>query len=56
MASFTHPHYGRTFDPPALLDEAAALAEIGVTWLTVRLPAAFRRNIDRLRAEVIDRL
>lgn len=60
MASFTHPHYGRTFDPPALLDEAAALAEIGVTWLTVRLPApdptTLRRNIDRLGAEVIDRL
>ena len=60
MASFTHHQFARTFDPPALLDEAAALADIGVTWLTVRLPApdptTLRRNIDRLGAEVIDRL
>jgi probable F420-dependent oxidoreductase len=55
---FTHPHWRERLDPPVLLEEAGALAALGVTWLSIRLPspsrAGFLENVERFGAEVID--
>ena len=49
---FSHPHYRGRLEPALLLEEAAGLAEIGVTWLALRLPAPsraeFLRHVGRL--------
>jgi probable F420-dependent oxidoreductase len=54
---FSHPHWRPRLDPPALLAEAAELAELGVTWLSVRLPApdraTFLEHVARFGTEVI---
>jgi len=54
---FSHPHWRPRLDPPALLAEAAELGELGVTWLSVRLPApsltAFLDNVAWFGTEVI---
>lgn len=54
---FSHPHWRARLDPPALLAEAAELADLGVTWLSVRLAApsraAFVANVGRFGREVI---
>jgi probable F420-dependent oxidoreductase len=59
MTPFSHPHHRPRLDPPRLVDEAAELAELGVTWLSVRLPAAslaeFLRNVERFGEQVIGR-
>ena len=62
MTPFTHQHHPRgseNYDPPALLDEAAQLAEIGVTWLSVKARSPDRktllRNIERFGKEVLNR-
>jgi probable F420-dependent oxidoreductase len=58
VVPFSHPHWRARLDPPALLDEAAELAGLGVTWLSVRLAApsraAFLANVGRFGGEVID--
>jgi probable F420-dependent oxidoreductase len=55
---FTHPHWRDRFEPEVLLDEADRLAAIGVTWLSIRLPApdraAFLELAERFGKEVID--
>ncbi|MCW2889267.1 MAG: hypothetical protein QOE54_3330 [Streptosporangiaceae bacterium] len=49
--SFTHPHGKDRFDPRRFAEEVAELAEIGVTWMSVHLPApsraAFLDNVAR---------
>jgi hypothetical protein len=40
--SFTHPHGKNRFDPPRFAEEVAELAEMGVTWMSVHLPAPSR--------------
>jgi len=54
---FSHPHHRDAFDPPRLVEEARQLAELGVTWLSVRLPAPSRKgyleNVERFGAEVV---
>lgn len=59
MTPFSHPHARPGLDPPRLVDEAAELAEVGVTWLSVRLPAPslaeFLRNVERFGEQVISR-
>jgi probable F420-dependent oxidoreductase len=54
---FGHPHDAAAFEPDQLVAEAAELAELGVTWLSVRLPApstaGLLENIERFGAEVI---
>jgi alkanesulfonate monooxygenase SsuD/methylene tetrahydromethanopterin reductase-like flavin-dependent oxidoreductase (luciferase family) len=53
---FSHPHFRDQLEPALLLEEAAELAGIGVTWLALRLPAptraAFLRNVERLGAQI----
>jgi alkanesulfonate monooxygenase SsuD/methylene tetrahydromethanopterin reductase-like flavin-dependent oxidoreductase (luciferase family) len=54
---FSHPHWQPRLDPPVLLAEAAELGELGVTWLSVRLPApdraTFLENVAQFGTEVI---
>jgi probable F420-dependent oxidoreductase len=54
---FSHPHHRDAFDPSRLVEEARQLAELGVTWLSVRLPAPSRKgyleNVERFGAEVV---
>jgi probable F420-dependent oxidoreductase len=56
---FSHPHHRGRFDPERLVEEAALMAEMGVTWLTLRLPApsraAYLENVERFGAEVAGR-
>jgi probable F420-dependent oxidoreductase len=59
---FTHQHHPRgqeRLDPSVLLEEAEQLAEIGVTWLSIKLPspdrATFLDGIARFGDEVIAR-
>jgi probable F420-dependent oxidoreductase len=56
-APFSHPHHRAVFDPPRLAREARRMAESGVTWLSVRLPAPSRagylENVERFGAEVV---
>lgn len=53
---FSHPHFQDRLEPKLLFEEAAELAEIGVTWLALRLPApdraAFLRNVERLGSQI----
>jgi hypothetical protein len=53
---FSHPHFRDRLDPALLLEEAAELAGIGVTWLALRFPAptraAFLRNVESLGAQI----
>jgi probable F420-dependent oxidoreductase len=57
MTPFGHPHHRPSLDPARLVDEAAELADLGVTWLAVRLPAPsraeFLRNVERFGEQVI---
>jgi len=57
VTPFSHPHAQAAFRPDVLAREAAELAGLGVTWLTIFLPAAdradFLRNAERFGAEVI---
>jgi hypothetical protein len=57
ITPFSHPHSRPALDPARLVDEAASLAELGVTWLAVRLPAPsradFLRNVERFGKRVI---
>ncbi|HEV8296005.1 MAG TPA: TIGR03619 family F420-dependent LLM class oxidoreductase [Acidimicrobiales bacterium] len=62
MTPFTHQHHPRgqeNYDPPVLLDEAARLSELGVTWLSIKLRspdrATFLANIDRFANDVVGR-
>ncbi len=54
---FSHPHHRALLDPPRLTQEAGRMAELGVTWLSVRLPAPSRagylENVERFGAEVV---
>jgi len=50
---FSHPAHQDVVDPDALVEEAHALARIGVTWLAFHLPAAHMREFG---AEVVTRL
>ena len=56
-APFSPPHSRPGLDPARLADESAALAELGVTWLTVRLPAPsrkeFLRNVELFGEQII---
>jgi probable F420-dependent oxidoreductase len=60
MTPFSHPHVRPSLDPARLVAEAAQLAELGVTWLAVRLPAAsradFLRNVELFGEQVIGQL
>jgi probable F420-dependent oxidoreductase len=57
MTPFSHPHHRPALDPARLLDEAAELAALGVTWLSIRLPspsrAEFLRYVERFGEQVI---
>jgi probable F420-dependent oxidoreductase len=54
---FSHPHNKELLEPARLLEEASQMAEMGVTWLSVRLAAATRagylENVERFGAEVV---
>jgi probable F420-dependent oxidoreductase len=54
---FSHPHHRQRFEPEQLVDEAAELAALGVTWLSIRLPArsraAYLENVERFAEEVL---
>jgi alkanesulfonate monooxygenase SsuD/methylene tetrahydromethanopterin reductase-like flavin-dependent oxidoreductase (luciferase family) len=56
---FSHPHHRGRLDPQRLLDEAGQLAELGVTWLSIRLAApsraGFLENVERFGTEVVER-
>ncbi|HEV8296524.1 MAG TPA: TIGR03619 family F420-dependent LLM class oxidoreductase [Acidimicrobiales bacterium] len=61
MTPFTHQHHPRgqeNYDPPVLRDEAEQLAELGVTWLSVKLRSpdrgVFLDYIERFGKEVIN--
>jgi probable F420-dependent oxidoreductase len=53
---FTHPHHRGRLEPERLKDEAGRLAELGVTWLSVKLAAPSRagylENVERFGKEV----
>jgi probable F420-dependent oxidoreductase len=54
---FSHPHNRELLEPAWLLEEASQMAEMGVTWLSVRLAAPSRagylENVERFGAEVV---
>jgi hypothetical protein len=54
---FSHPHWRERFEPDRLRDEAAQLAALGVTWLSIRLPSpsrhAFLEHVARFGDELI---
>jgi probable F420-dependent oxidoreductase len=54
---FSHPHWRDNLNPAAFVDEAAILAELGVGWLSLHLPAPslpeFLDNVARFGAEAI---
>jgi probable F420-dependent oxidoreductase len=54
---FSHQHWRPRLNPPVLLAEAAELGDLGVTWLSVRLPApdlaTFLRHVARFGSDVI---
>ncbi|HEY0453144.1 TIGR03619 family F420-dependent LLM class oxidoreductase [Actinophytocola sp.] len=56
---FSHPHHRAHLQPERLLDEAGRMAELGVTWLSIRLAAPsraeFLENVERFAAEVVRR-
>lgn len=47
---FGHPHHRDRFEPEAFVEEARALAAVGVTWLSLHLPSptkeAFLENVE----------
>jgi probable F420-dependent oxidoreductase len=57
VTPFSHPHTRAAFRPEVLAEEAESLAGLGVTWLTIHLPAPsradFLRNARRFGAEII---
>jgi probable F420-dependent oxidoreductase len=60
LTPFTHPQHPRgqeRLDPPQLRDEIAALAPLGVTWLSIKLRSpdlpTLLANIERFGKEVI---
>jgi hypothetical protein len=57
---FSHPHHRNRLEPGRLLEEADELAKLGVTWLSVRLPAPSRagylENVECFEAEVLTQL
>jgi probable F420-dependent oxidoreductase len=57
VTPFSHSHTRAPLRPGVLAQEAAELARLGVTWLTIHLPAVnradFLRNAERFGAEVI---
>jgi probable F420-dependent oxidoreductase len=54
---FSHPSWRDDFDPAALIEEAQSLEKLGVTWLSLHLPApslgAFLDNVARFGAEAL---
>jgi hypothetical protein len=56
-APFSHPHHRQRLEPEQLVEEAAALEAIGVTWLSIRLAAPSRagylENVERFAQEVL---
>jgi probable F420-dependent oxidoreductase len=54
---FGHPHNSTQLNPSRLLAEAAELAESGVTWLSIALPApslaGLLENIEQFGTEVV---
>lgn len=56
-APFSHPHHLARLEPERLLDEAATLRALGVTWLSIRLAAPSRsgylENVQRFATEVL---
>ncbi|HEX4865883.1 MAG TPA: TIGR03619 family F420-dependent LLM class oxidoreductase [Acidimicrobiales bacterium] len=60
LTPFSHPHHRQVFDPAQLVEEALELEEIGVDWLSIRLPgedrAAFLANVHRFEQEVVAKL
>jgi probable F420-dependent oxidoreductase len=54
---FSHPHHRGRLEPARLLEEADQMAELGVTWLSIRLAAPSRagylENVARFGAEVV---
>lgn len=57
MTPFSHPHHRQRLEPDRLLEEAAKLEAIGVTWLSIRLAAPSRagylENVERFGKEVL---
>ena len=53
-------HFARSLEPERLLEEAAELEEIGVTWLSIRLAAPSRagylENVEQFGKEVLGRI
>jgi probable F420-dependent oxidoreductase len=56
---FSHPHHRAHLDPERLLEEAAAMESLGVTWLSVRLATpsrtGFLKNVERFANEVLQK-
>ena len=54
---FSHPHHLSLLQPEALLEESLLLAQAGVTWISMRLPApsvaGYLENVDRFASEVL---
>jgi probable F420-dependent oxidoreductase len=54
---FSHPHKRGRLEPERLLEEAAVLDELGVTWLSVRLGApslaGYLENVEQFGKEVV---
>jgi hypothetical protein len=42
---FSHPHFRDRMDPDVFVDEARALADIGVTWLALHLPSPTKSDL-----------
>ncbi|MCU1646133.1 MAG: class F420-dependent oxidoreductase [Nocardia sp.] len=57
VTPFSHPHHRAALEPERLLDEAVQLARLGVTWLSIRLPApsraGFLENVAGFATEVV---
>lgn len=56
-APFSHPHHRTRLEPERLLEEAATLEAMGVTWASIRLAAASRagylENVECFATEVL---
>jgi probable F420-dependent oxidoreductase len=56
---FSHRHHKGLLEPERLLEEAAAMEALGVTWLSIRLPApsraAYLENVELFATEVVGR-
>jgi hypothetical protein len=57
VTPFSLPHAGAPYRPDLLAEEAGMLAGLGVTWLTIHLPApsraGFLANVERFGAEIL---